>query len=94
MLADLLAPEERALFRYRLASEKRQYPINPYDPNTPAGPPPAVSRKRHHYIRWILAGLGALILLIIVIGVADGRAARDTPAAAPAASASLLTSQL
>lgn len=61
----------------------------PYDPNTPPadGTPPPAPRKRHHYIRWTLIGFGALILLIIVIGVAVGPGKR-TPAAAPQQSTS------
>ena len=46
----------------------------PNDPNTPGpdGMPPVAPRKRHHYIRWTLAGLGALILAVVVISVAAG----------------------
>ena len=55
----------------------------PTDPNmTPAGMPPTPPRKRHHWIRWTFAGFGALILLIIVIGVASG-SSKSTPAAVP-----------
>ena len=63
--------------------------MQPEDPNMP---PQAVPRKRHHYIRWTLAGFGALILAIVVIGVAAGSGTKATPAAhtstsAPAAAA-------
>jgi hypothetical protein len=60
----------------------------PYDPNTsPAGDtPPAVPRKRRHYIRWTLAGLGVLVLLFAVIGIAGGGGkAPASPPSSPAA---------
>ena len=66
--------------------------MNPYDPNTPAGPPPAVSRKRHHYIRWILAGLGSLILLIVILGIVTPTAAQRSGITVPAPSPSSSTS--
>ncbi len=45
--------------------------MNPYDPNMTSGDvPPAAPRKRHHYIRWTLAGFGALVLLFAVTGIA------------------------
>lgn len=59
------------------------------DPNTTTaeGMPPVTPRKKHHWVRWTLAGFGALILLIVVIGVASGSGTKVTPAA-PAASTS------
>jgi hypothetical protein len=58
--------------------------VNPNDPNmTPAGMPPMAPRKRHHYIRWTFAGFGALILLIVIIGVAAGSSKGKGTTAAP-----------
>ena len=58
------------------------------DPNvTPADTTPvAAPRKRHHYIRWTLAGLGSLILLFTVIGIAAGGSSK-TPASQPSSPA-------
>ena len=62
----------------------------PYDPNmTPDGTPPAAPRKRHHYIRWTLAGIGALVLLFVVIGVASGS---KTPTVRPSSPATATAS--
>ncbi len=61
----------------------------PYDPNAP----PAAPRKRHHYIRWTLAGLGALILLIVVIGVAGGSGTKNGTTAIPHQSTSAPATQ-
>jgi hypothetical protein len=50
---------------------------------TPAdGTPPAAPRKRRHYIRWTLAGVGSLILLFTVIGTVAGGGSK-TPASQP-----------
>lgn len=59
--------------------------MNPYDPDmTPAAP-----RKRRHYIRWTLAGLGALVLIFTVIGIAGGSKA---PAVQPSSRAATTAS--
>jgi hypothetical protein len=61
----------------------------PYDPDTTPGGP-AAPRKRHHYIRWTLAGLGALVLLFTVIGIAagGGKTPASQPSSPPATTAS------
>jgi len=65
--------------------------MNPYDPDTtPDGTPPAAPRKRHHYIRWALAGLGPLVLLFIVIGITAGGG--KTPASPPSSPATATAS--
>jgi hypothetical protein len=73
--------------------------VNPYDPNaTPGGVPPMAPRRRRHYIRWTLAGLGALVLAFTVIGIAAGGKApasqpstRAAVTASPAAQATTFT---
>jgi hypothetical protein len=71
--------------------QRKRDTINPYDPETtPDGTPPAAPRKRRHYIRWTLAGLGALVLLFVVIGIASGGS--KTPAAAPSSHATATAS--
>jgi hypothetical protein len=65
--------------------------MNPYDPDTtPDGTPPAAPRKRRHYIRWTLAGLGSLVLLFAVIDAAAGGG--KTPAATPSSHATTTAS--
>ncbi len=47
--------------------------MDPYDPATPQTGPPAESpKKKRHYVRWTLAGVGALIVAVVVVGVAGG----------------------
>jgi hypothetical protein len=67
--------------------------MNPYDPDTtPDGTPPAAPRKRRHYIRWTLAGLGALVLLFVVIGIAAGGSGKAPATASPPSSPAATTS--
>lgn len=77
-------------------------PYGPYGTG-PASPPP--QRKRHHPLRWILGGIGALIALFVVIGVAtagstppprthNATAATTQPSTAPATPAAASTPPL
>jgi len=68
-----------------------QQPYQPYQPYgapggriPPAGPPPRRPRKKHHWIRNIFAGIGALVVLIVIISAV---ASKGSGTAAPASSA-------
>lgn len=54
------------------------------DPHATAGQPPEMPRKKHHFIRWILAGTGSLVLLIIILNVATAGGGASNSGAAPA----------
>jgi len=61
------------------------YPPHGGQPLIPGGPRPQPPRKKRHLVRNIFAGIGALIVVIIVISVASSHSG-GTPAASGASS--------
>jgi hypothetical protein len=56
--------------------------MNTMNTNTiPDGMPPVTPREKPHWLRWTLAGIASLFLLIIIVSVAAGGGSKGTPAA-------------